>query len=141
MTAAGVLPLKNGQILLGRDLGNSWSAFGGKQESNENERETAYREFMEETCYMFTSFSFSDFIKRIIYLNRTKTPSGNDFFQYVVSFEGVDETSFHPAQSKLPRRICFFEKHDVQWFSTSRLPFMKRWFLREINNLKIKNHI
>jgi len=140
--AAGVIALKNGQILLGRDLGcGSWSAFGGKQESNETETETAYREFMEETCYMFTNISFKDFIKRIMHLNKTKTPSGKEFFQYVVSFEGVDESPFHSAQAKLPKRNCFLEKIDVQWFPTSLLPLMKPWFAREVHSLKIKKHI
>jgi 8-oxo-dGTP pyrophosphatase MutT (NUDIX family) len=134
MTAAGVIPVIKGYILLGEDAKHYWSAFGGKQELNETLTETAYREFMEETCYLFPSLCYTEFVKRILCVTNTKTPSGKDFSQYVVSFEGIDCDCnlFKTFQSHLPRQICFLEKTKVEWFSLNNLPNMKTWFKREL---------
>lgn len=128
---AGVIPFRGDTVLLGKDKHIFWSGFGGKQEFMEELTYTAYREFMEESCGMF-SLNYPDFLRRISPGHLTHTPSGKPFMQFALDIEKVPYDDFCTCKSKLPCLPHFMEKTIVQWFPRKALPRMKPMFLKEV---------
>ncbi len=129
--SAGILPfsVKGGTVyfLLGKDLENKWSDFGGRSEAQDRGRwdVTATREFYEETIGVIMDISSMlsrlQFKKNYI-KTKGKTLSGSPYYMYVVKIpykeykENFDSTLGFIRYSNVFDKK-YLEKIDLQWVS------------------------
>tara|TARA_Y100000992_G_C21250403_1_gene485552 strand:+ start:613 stop:1227 length:615 start_codon:yes stop_codon:yes gene_type:complete len=134
--SAGILPYGkdskgNVYFLLGKDKQLSWSDFGGRVELKDNQdtKETAIREFYEET---YNSVIEKKYLREILSIERnynlitSKTLNGSPYYMYVIEVE-LDENmrkSFVKTYEYLKYvkvNEYILEKTDIQWVSLSTL--------------------
>ena len=134
--SAGILPYgkdEKGDIyfLLGKDKQLSWSDFGGRVEikDNQNNKETAIREFYEET---YNSVIEKKYLREILSIEKnynlitSKTLNGSPYYMYVIEIQ-LDEnmrknfikTLDYLNYIKINDYII--EKTDIQWVSLRTL--------------------
>ena len=133
---AGILPMCLFQsrilFLFGKDTKNNfWSDFGGRVELKDNQdtKETAIREFYEET---YNSVIEKKYLREILSIERnynlitSKTLNGSPYYMYVIEVE-LDENmrkSFVKTYEYLKYvkvNEYILEKTDIQWVSLSTL--------------------
>ena len=103
MYGAGILPYQTGEngkiyLLLGKDNENNWSDFGGKCElqDNNNIKETASREFFEESLNSIIDINTTR--EMLNYetnykLITSKTLSGNPYYMFILRLPMLPDTS------------------------------------------------
>ena len=130
--SAGILPYtydNSGKILflLGKDYEGEWSDFGGRSEirDNNNEKNTASREFFEET--LGSVMHISDCIN-IIDSSKTlkitsRTLNGAPYYMYIVFIDFVNyNESFHKTSNFIKYQFKdnyskIIEKTTIRWFT------------------------
>lgn len=99
-------------ILLGKEP-RGWSAFSGKRELGETPRETAKREFNEETAFLFENIDIPDRPFLV-----SSTPSKKMFYFFLLDIEIEDEVN-QKFIEKRDNYISVFtkEKSELRWWS------------------------
>ena len=134
--SAGILPYgkdDNGNIyfLLGKDRQSTWSDFGGRVEIKDNQynKETAIREFFEET---YNSVLEKKYLREILSIEKnynlitSKTLNGSPYYMYIIEID-LDENmrkSFIKTYEYLKYvkvNDYILEKTDIQWVSLRTL--------------------
>ena len=132
--AAGIIPyiyiptkdkLTKCYYLLGLEKSNNlWSGFVGGSEQNETIIETAFREFNEETVFIFEEYKL--YIKsklEKIKPYKDTTSSGKDVYIYFIEFpiESQEKIKdFMNNKAKLEEEH-FHEKSILRWFTTNEI--------------------
>tara|TARA_B110000211_G_C13961590_1_gene500829 strand:+ start:66 stop:749 length:684 start_codon:yes stop_codon:yes gene_type:complete len=133
MYSAGILPYQVGEnkkiyFLVGKDHENNWSDFGGKCEfkDNNNVKETAAREFFEESLNSVIDINTAREMLRNdknYTLIKSKTLSGSPYYMFVMRVPMLPDTCrdrFHKTLNYL-RYInadsSTMEKTDIKWVS------------------------
>lgn len=134
--SAGILPYGkdskgNVYFLLGKDRQMSWSDFGGRVELKDNQdaKETAIREFYEET---YNSVVEKKYLREILsneknyILIKSKTLNGSPYYMYVIQIDlnenmrkSFIKTLDYLKYIKVNEYIL--EKTDIQWVSLRTL--------------------
>ncbi len=142
MYSAGILPYCNEFVLIGREE-RGWSGFSGKCESGETPKETAVREFNEETAHIFKGVKIS---KNTICIS-TSTPKKYKFYLYLVKFDNYDTelnsiflksrvSTTNPAEK---------EKTELKWVHLDDIGSLdlSQAFRKDLKDIKekIKTHI
>jgi 8-oxo-dGTP pyrophosphatase MutT (NUDIX family) len=141
--SSGVLPFYefNGilYILLGKENG-SWSGFSGKQEVNETLKQTAFREFHEETSNTFIDMTMSYLNENTLDIIVTKTPTGKEFSLYLINFnETLRDVSSFRLNRTLSQLKCEKEKEDIRWVplqDIQRKYKLRYCFFKDLNNIQ-----
>jgi hypothetical protein len=131
--SAGILPYQvddKGKIyfLMGRDNENNWSDFGGKCEfkDNNNIKETAAREFFEESLNSIMDINTTREILRNennYTLIESRTLSGSPYYMFVLRVPMLPDTCrdrFHKTLQYLKyikTDSSHMEKNDIKWVS------------------------
>ena len=131
--SSGILPYQvdeSGKIylLMGKDTENNWSDFGGKCElkDNNNIKETAAREFFEESLNSVMDINTAREILRHeknYTLIQSKTLSGSPYYMFLLRVPMLPDTCrdrFHKTLSYLKyinAESSTMEKTDIKWVS------------------------
>lgn len=120
--AAGILPYikidNKTYFLLGKDKRSKWSDFGGKSElkDNNNPKNTAIREFFEETSgCISTIYKTSHIIhnKNIICL-KGKSYTRKDYFMYIINLEYlVSKNNINRIINEFNKKHKFLRNSDI----------------------------
>lgn len=149
--SAGILPyVKNekGEIyfLLGKDRRQKWSDFGGKSEiiDNNNARNTASREFFEETCgSICTLYKMNNFMNNnhIVYV-KGKSYTNKDYYMYLVDLKKVINNT-HTIIETFKQNIRFVKKSncDVKYIEKYNLIWMKSEDMFDVKNEDILRQV
>jgi len=127
--AAGIVPyihIDNETFyLLGLEISNNlWSGFVGGSEKNETITETAFREFTEETVFIFeqyNSFIKSELANIVPY--EDTSPTGKKVYIYFIKFPVESQENikdFMISRSKFENE-CFQEKSILRWFTRNEI--------------------
>lgn len=134
--SAGILPYiinENNELLflLGKDRRQKWSDFGGKSEiiDNNNSKNTAAREFFEETCgSVCTLYKISHYLNNndIMYV-KGKSYTNKDYYMYLLDMKKVISNTnaivdiFKQNTRFVKRSNCdmkYIEKHSLMWIKS-----------------------
>jgi len=164
--AAGILPYikidDTTYFLLGKDKRHKWSDFGGKSETrdNNNPKNTAIREFYEETCGCISSLHKIQYIMNntnIICL-RGKSYTKKEYYMFLLDLKYVlDSDELYNSLSKFNDHHRFLKKENVDpkytektnlnlistdiLFKTSSFNYLRQVFHNTINIENNKNII
>ena len=128
--SAGILPYtyyKNSiYFLLGRDIDNKWSDFGGRVEPKDkgDYEITASREFLEETLGCIYDYDTTKKLLKKCQRIISKTGSGHPYYMYLMKVQYTDliRTKFYSTKNFLNSTIVtidkkYVEKNDIRWIS------------------------
>ena len=137
--AAGIVPyiiIENVvYYLLGLETSNNkWSGFVGGSNVGEGTTETAFREFNEETVYVFDEYSELIREKLItIKPKRDTTSTGKNVYIWFIELpeESVNNTlNFLNNKSKINFNECYYEKSILRWFTLQEIKNSKKILFR-----------
>ena len=141
MYSAGILPVYDRQVLLGKEK-RGWSGFSGKREEIDTSYEsTAIREFQEETIGLL---EFDD-VKRLLENARlitSSTPRGFKFYLFVAHLQerDYDKLTNQLFQRNRKSSACVYEreKTEIRWVNVDKLEDMKlsRCFKHDLANIQ-----
>ena len=152
---AGILPIaiyrNNIYLLLSMEIiNNKWSDFGGKQEKNESQYETALREGYEESNGFFgTINNLNHLIKNNLIIEIEKKDNSYKSYLFKIEFDKNLPIYFNNNSKfinknfeNLVNKNGFFEKKIIKWFNLNEIKSKKyivRFFYKEIIDLIIDN--
>jgi len=121
---AGVIIVRSGQVLLGREA-DGWSGFGGGAKGSESCLKTAARETEEESVGIVSAAFVRRRARACFSLS---TPRGNRFSMFILQLRScdasitVDDFAARRAQTLIPE--CQ-EKLELMWFPMHSVPHLK----------------
>ena len=152
---AGILPVaiyrNNIYLLLSMEIiNNKWSDFGGKQEKNESQYETALREGYEESNGFFgTINNLNHLIKNNLIIEIEKKDNSYKSYLFKIEFDKNLPIYFNNNSKFINKNFenlvdkrGFFEKKMIKWFTINEIKnkkYILRSFYKEIIDLIIDN--
>jgi hypothetical protein len=127
--AAGVLLYhksgNNVNFLLGKDVRNKWSDFGGKNEHADQNLpwKTAAREFYEETSgVVFDMYTITELVQKAPFVTG-KSYMNKAYFMYLIEVPFKNEYGPDLNIVRIFKNLdpCFLEKTDIKWFNYTNI--------------------